>query len=163
MTYLSLKRAKFGSIWPYAFLVKQPCNQSPRSSCAADRKSEGSGHDKWYYEQRELLWKNSLHFSTSHIFLHNSVQLTYLSLKRAKFGSIWSYAFWLNNHATRALVRLVPLTVKAKALGMTSDILSKESCFEKIVCTFLRILSWRTLNIIDISVNKHKQLRLSFW
>ena len=72
LTYLSLKRAKFGSINDLndALLVKQPISFPVPSfaSLGADCKSEGSGHGKSYFEQRELLWKNSFHFS-SHIEL----------------------------------------------------------------------------------------------
>ena len=59
LTYLSLKRANFGSINHLndAFLVKQSISfpEPSFASLGADRKSEGSGHDKSYFEQRELL------------------------------------------------------------------------------------------------------------
>ena len=69
-------------------------------------------------------------------------------------GWILIYQNWVitSDPFSRSHPRPVPLTVRVKALRMSSDILSENSCFEKIVCTSHRILSARTLNIIDLLV-----------
>lgn len=92
LTYLSLKWAKFGLIndLMHFWLNNQSHFKSSRSSRAADRKSEGSGHGKSYFEWIELLWKNSLHFSL-HIKLKDTKYHLYLkkiNTKQLRF-SFW--------------------------------------------------------------------------